>query len=225
MRSLEQVGVLNGYLGLPAGHGPWPAVIVIHEWWGLDLQTQAVADRLAQIGYMAFAPDLFHGELAALGDRDKASALVQKFGPGAPRELGTALEALSGRPGCSGKLGSVGFCFGGRMALLLALERRLDAVCTFYGGGMQQIFDRLTSIQSPVLGLFGDRDASIPLGTIEQFKQILDSAGVEHEIVVYPGAGHAFFRDSDLSVYVPGAAKDAWHRLGQFFSQHLVGRP
>lgn len=218
-----QLGGISGYLAKPTGSGSWPAVIVIQEWWGLDAQTKSIADRFAALGYLAFAPDLYHGELAALGDMEKASALKDKYTPGAPAELEKVFDALKKHPECTGKIGSVGFCFGGRMSLALSVRRPLDAVCTFYGGGMQNIFDQLRqNLKAPVLGLFGDKDQSIPVGTVEEFDQLLDEVGVEHEVIVYPNSGHAFFRDSDPSVYKPEASKDAWERVTKFFAKHLT---
>src|SRR3990172_1981737 len=181
MSGLSQLGSVKGHLAKPTGKGPWPAVIVIQEWWGLDAQTKSIADRFAHEGYLAFAPDLYHGELAQLGDGDTAMKLVQKYGPDADQDLASMFDALKAHPGCNGKIGSVGFCFGGRMSLALGLTRPLDAVCTFYGGGMQQLFDRLRDLKAPVLGLFGDADQSIPVGTVEQFEKLLDQIGVEHE--------------------------------------------
>ncbi|MEW6239859.1 MAG: dienelactone hydrolase family protein [Chloroflexota bacterium] len=218
-----QLGGISGYLAKPPGNEPRPAVIVIQEWWGLDAQTKSITDRFAAQGYLAFAPDLYHGELAALGDMEKASALKDKYTPGAPAELEKVFDALKSRPDCTGKVGSVGFCFGGRMSLALSVRRPLNAVCTFYGGGMQNIFDQLRqNLKSPVLGLFGDRDQSIPVGAVEEFDKLLDEVGVEHEVVVYPNSGHAFFRDSDPSVYKPEASKDAWERATKFFAKHLT---
>jgi len=221
MQDLQQFGGVSGYLARPAGDGPWPAVLVIQEWWGLDNQTKSIADRFAGSGYLAFAPDLYHGELARLGDSASASVLVGKYAADAPAELERAYDALRKHPDCSGRIGSVGFCFGGRMSLSLALRRPVDAVCTFYGGGMQNLFDQLDLLRSPVLGLFGDQDQSIPVGTVEEFDRLLGNIGVEHEIVVYPNSGHAFFRDSDPGVYKPEAAKDAWRRTSEFFAAHL----
>jgi carboxymethylenebutenolidase len=87
---------------------------------------------------------------------------------------------------------------------------------------MQTIFDQLrTNLKAPVLGLFGDKDVSIPVGTVEQFDKLLAEIGVEHEVIVYPNSGHAFFRDSDPSVYIPEASKDAWERAKKFFAKHL----
>jgi carboxymethylenebutenolidase len=108
------------------------------------------------------------------------------------------------------------------MSLTLSTMRPLDAVCTFYGGGMQTTFDQLRmNLKAPVLGFFGDADQSIPAGTIQEFEKVLDEVGVEHEVITYPNSGHAFFRDSDPSVYKPEAAKDAWMRAKNFFGKNL----
>jgi carboxymethylenebutenolidase len=222
MSELTQLGSVNGHLARPGGSGPWPAVIVIQEWWGLDAQTKSIADRFAQEGYLAFAPDLYHGELAKLGDGDTAMKLVQKYGQSAALDLQSLFDALKSSPNCNGKIGSVGFCFGGRMSLTLGMSRPVNAICTFYGGGMQTIFDQLrTKLKAPVLGLFGDADASIPVGTVQEFDKLLGEVGVEHEVIVYPNSGHAFFRDSDPNVYIPAASKDAWERVKKFFAKHL----
>ncbi len=221
MGTNTEVGI-SGYLAKPTGSGPWPGLIVIQEWWGLDAQTKSIADRFAAAGYLSFAPDLYHGELAKLGDNQAAMALNQKYGPGAGADLQKVYDALKASPDCSGKIGTAGFCFGGRMALVLGISRPLDALCSFYGGGMQQVFDQLGGrLKSPVLGLYGDQDQSIPAGTIEEFDKLLDKIGVEHEVVVYPNAGHAFMRDSDPNTYRPEAAKDAWQRATKFLAKNL----
>jgi carboxymethylenebutenolidase len=221
MEKNTELGNVPGYFGKPSSDSPLPGVIVIQEWWGLDEQTKSIADRFASVGYLTFAPDLYHGELAALGDSETASRLVQKYAAGAPADLEKVYDALKQHPTCNGKIGSVGFCFGGRMSLALGIRRPLDAVCTFYGGGMQQIFDQMGSFKSPVLGLFGDKDTSIPSGTIEQFNLLLDKLDVPHEIVVYPNSGHAFFRDCDPKVYKPEASKDAGEKVNKFFTTYL----
>ena len=87
MGTSYKMGSISGYLAKPSGSEPWPGLIVIQEWWGLDFQTKSIADRFAAIGYLAFAPDLYHGELAKLGDDQKASSLVQKYAPTAPSDL------------------------------------------------------------------------------------------------------------------------------------------
>jgi carboxymethylenebutenolidase len=223
MEKKTELGTVPGYFGKSSGIAPRPGIIVIQEWRGLDEQTKSIADRFAGAGYLAFAPDLYHGELAAPGDSQTASSLVQKYAAGAPADLEMVYDAMKQLPDSSGRIGSVGFCFGGRMSLMLGIRRPLDAVCTFYGGGMQHIFDQMGTFKSPVLGLFGDQDTTIPAGTIQQFDLLLERIGVAHEIVIYPDAGHAFFRDSDPAVYKPAAAKDAWERVTQFFAKNLGG--
>jgi carboxymethylenebutenolidase len=190
---------------------------------GLDNQTESIVDRLAGFPepYFAFAPDLYHGELALLGDGEKASALVQKYGPTAADDLFKTFDALKTHQDSSGKIGSVGFCFGGRMSLVLGADRPVDGVCTFYGGGMQQVFDQLVNLKAPILGFYGDHDKSVPQGTIEAFDKLLDKVGVQHEIVAYPNSGHAFFRDHDPKAHRPDAAKDAWERVQKFFAEYL----
>lgn len=222
MSELIQLGTVKGHLASPEGSAPFPAIIVIQEWWGLDAQTKSIADRFAKEGYLAFAPDLYHGEIAQPGDGDTAMKLVQKYGPNAAKDLESLFDALKSHADCNGRIGSVGFCFGGRMSLLLSTTRPLHAVCTFYGGGMQAVFDQLrANLKAPVLGFFGDADVSIPVGTVEQFDKLLDEIGVEHEIIMYPNSGHAFFRDSDPQVYKPEASKDAWERAKKFFAKNL----
>jgi carboxymethylenebutenolidase len=218
MDSLTDLDAMDGYLARPSTDGPWPGVIVVHEWWGLDEQTKSIADRLAGVGYLSIAPDLFHGELA--GDREQAARLVEKHSA-AERDLVKVFDSLKQDKECSGTVGCVGFCFGGRMSLMLALQRPMDAICTFYGGGMHRIFDRLGGLKSPVLGLFGDQDESIPVERVREFERRLITLGLENEIVIYPDSGHAFFRDSDPAVYRPEAAADAWQRLTRFFARHL----
>ncbi|MCC6261319.1 MAG: dienelactone hydrolase family protein [Anaerolineales bacterium] len=222
MSDLIQLGNVNGYLAKPAGAGPFAAIIVIQEWWGLDAQTKSIAERFAKAGYLAFAPDLYHGEAAPLGDGENAMRLMQKYAPNAPQGLASVFDALKTHADCNGKIGSVGFCFGGHMSLRLSTLKPLDAVCTFYGGGMQQVFpDLRKQLKSPILGFFGDEDLSIPAGTIEEFDQLLDEVGVEHEVITYPNSGHAFFRANDPSVYKPEAAQDAWEKVQHFFAKHL----
>jgi len=225
MNETAQFGRVSGFIARPARPGPWPTLLVVQEWWGLDDQTRSIADRFAALGYLAFAPDLYYGELAPLGDSETASALLGRYGPGAPAELEAAFDALKAHPDCDGRIGSIGFCFGGRMSLALGLRRPLLAVCIFYGGQMQLLFDQLDRLKSPVLGVFGDRDLSIPQGTVEEFDQLLDRIGVDHEIVIYPDSGHAFFRDTDPNVYRPEASRDAWERTRAFFARHMPPLP
>jgi carboxymethylenebutenolidase len=218
------LGNLSGYLARPtASDGPWPGLIVVQEWWGLNEDIRNIADRFAAEGYLAFAPDAYHGELAQIGENEKAMALMQKYGMDAPQAIHSVYPAFKTHPDCNGKIGAVGFCFGGRIALNLAiLEPGLNAACIFYGGRMEMLFDKLGAIRCPVLGLFGDADVSIPVGAVEQFDKLLIRHNIPHEIKVYPNSGHAFFRDGDPQSYRPEAAADAWERVKKFFAVNLV---
>jgi carboxymethylenebutenolidase len=215
------LGGVPGYLAVPEGEGPWPGLIVVQEWWGLDAQIESIAARFAAEGYLAFSPDIFRGDLAALGDHKAALSFTRKHASHTGTDMVAVYDALKLHGSSSGRVGSVGFCFGGRASLALGLERPVDAVCTFCGGGMQTLFDRMDSFYSPVLGFFGDEDVSIPQGTIDEFRVILKRLGVENEVIVYPQSGHAFFRDSDPEAYRPHAAQDAWNKAKSFFEDHL----
>jgi carboxymethylenebutenolidase len=212
---------MPGALERPEGAGPWPGVLVVQEWWGLDSHIRDVARRFAQAGYLALAPDLYIGEAAA--DPEGCTVLVNKHGKAAPDRLRAAYRALKAHPDCTGKVGAVGYCFGGRMVLHLACyEPELDAANIYYGGRMETYFDRVKDIRSPLLGIFGEADRGIPLEAVKQFDALLDEAGVPHEVVVYPGAAHAFFNDERPNYHAEAAA-DAWRRTNEFFERCLKG--
>lgn len=226
---MTEIGGVPGYWAQPQGQGPWPTLLVIHEWWGLDAQTKSIADRFAAEGYLAFAPDLYHGDLATLGDNARAMEFMKKHAGQAPKDLEAVYDALRNRTDVA-RLGSLGFCYGGRMSLTLGLCRPLDAVATFYGGQMNSLFGAMDRWTIPVIGFFGDADQSIPQGTIDEFQAILQRQGVDHRVTVYPNSGHAFFRDSDPAVYKPEASADAWAQTLGFLGRHLrasapAGRP
>ena len=210
---------LSGALERPEGSGPWPGVLVAQEWYGLVPHIRDVAGRFARAGYLAFAPDLYQGEAA--DDPEGCTRLVQKHGALAPDRLRAAFRVLKAHPKCSGKVGAVGYCFGGRMVLHLACyEPELNAAAIYYGGRMEQYFDRVGNIRSPVLGLFGEADYGIPVETVQRFDDLLDGTGVPHEVIRYPGAAHAFFNDQGSNYHAPSAA-DAWRRTIEFFARYL----
>jgi carboxymethylenebutenolidase len=212
---------LSGALERPDGNGPWPGVLVVQEWWGLNSHIRDVAARFARLGFLTLAPDLYVGEVAA--DADEAMKLVQQHGAAAGERLQAAFRALRAHPDCSGKVGAVGYCFGGRMVLHLACyELDLDAAAIYYGGHMEEYFDRVANIHCPVLGVYGEADPGIPAATVKQFDSLLDVTGVAHEVILYPGAAHAFFNDQS-SNYRAQAAADAWRRTTEFFARYLKG--
>jgi carboxymethylenebutenolidase len=212
--------ILSGALVRPEGAGPWPGLVVVQEWWGLVPHIRNVASRFAKAGYLALAPDLYMGESAF--EPEGCTKLAQKHGAAAPARARAAFQALKAHPDCSGKVGVVGYCFGGRMALHVACyEPELDAAAVYYGGRMEQYFDRVPNICCPVLGVFGAEDRGIPAESVQRLDDLLDEAGVPHEVIVYPGAAHAFFNDEG-SNYNGQAAADAWRRTTAFFSQYLT---
>jgi carboxymethylenebutenolidase len=209
---------VQGYLARPVGDGQYPGVIMIHEWWGLNDNIKAMADRLAAQGYIVLAVDLYNGNVATTPDEARSfmGAFDQEEGIRNMRAAAAYLRA-QGAP----KLASLGWCFGGGQSLQLALSEDLDATVIYYG---QLVTDerRLAAIEQPVLGVFAGEDASIPVSSVQQFDAALDDLGVRNEIVVYPGVGHAFANPSGDS-YAPREAQDAWEKTVTFLAQNLRG--
>lgn len=210
---------LRGQLVTPAGApGDLPGLIVVHEWWGLNGNVVDQARRLADLGYAALAVDLYGGETAETPDR--AMTLVRAVDDAAATDnlrQAYAFLAARGAP----RIGSVGWCFGGGQALnaALALPAELDAAVVYYGQPVTDVA-RLSTLDLPVLGLFGADDTSFPPELLAEFEAALGEAGVAHEIVVYPGADHAFANPSGEK-YQPQAAEDAWAKTSSFLAEHL----
>ena len=215
-------GTFAGYLVKPSGAGPFPAVVVIQEWWGLNDQIKGVADRFAAEGYVAIAPDLYHGKVTT--DPEKAHEILRGLdSKQAVAELGVAMDALRALPEVGkGKVGSVGFCMGGGLSLQLALSRSDLAAAVMFYGSPETDPAVLQSVACPILGLFGETDQGIPKDKVEAMARILNEKGKGAEVKIYPGAGHAFFNEKRPS-YVPEAAADAWKRTLAFFQARLKG--
>ena len=209
----------QGYLARPGAEEPSPAVIVIQEWWGLNDHIKDVADRFAAAGFVALAPDLYHGQVAA--EPDEARKLVMGLDlPRAVNEMVAAVNYLCGRSDVH-SIGAIGFCMGGSLALLLASKTpRLGAVASFYGGRQLDDAD-LMQIACPILAVYGGRDQGIPPALIEHQREVWSRTGVQHEIVVYEEASHAFFNDTRPQAYDPAAASDVWQRTLAFFGKQL----
>jgi carboxymethylenebutenolidase len=211
----------QGYLALPEGPGPHRGVVVIQEWWGLDDHIKDVTRRFAAEGYAALAPDLYHGQIA--DEPDDAQRLVMELQiPVATAEMAGAAVYLAGRDDVAPrKVGAIGFCMGGSLALLLAARSRdVGAVASFYGG-RPLAADDLERIAAPVLAIFGERDAGIPPERHAELDTTLTARGVPHSIYVYPGAPHAFFNDTRSHSYRPEASNDAWARTLAWFDKYL----
>ena len=212
--------VLMGYLARPAGDEKRPAVVVIQEWWGLNEHIKDVARRLAGEGFVALAPDLYHGVVAT--EPDEARKLVMELDMAeAVREIQRGVDYLQGQEYVAGpKVGVVGFCMGGGLVLQTALaEDDLGAGVVFYGRPLEP--EQAAQVKAPILGLFGSEDGGIPVEAAQAMHAAFDEAGLENEIMVYEGAQHAFFNDTRASSYHAEAAADAWPRTLAWFRDHL----
>ncbi|HEY2044633.1 MAG TPA: dienelactone hydrolase family protein [Jatrophihabitans sp.] len=215
-------GQAHGYLAVPAS-GSGPGVIVVQEWWGLTDHIVGIADRLAQQGFVALAPDLFGGKTTH--DSDEAGRLMMELPvEQAAKDLAGAVDFLLAHEAVSSdKLGVVGFCMGGGFVLMLATQQgdKIGAAVTFYGVG-PAVPDQYAGITAPVLGHYAISDQFYPVADARaQEQQIRDEAGVEVQFFYYP-AGHAFHNEEDLlGTYDADAAKTAWERTVEFFKLKL----
>jgi carboxymethylenebutenolidase len=209
------------FLARPGDEGTHPGVVVIQEWWGLVPHIREVAVRLARAGFIALAPDLYHGNAATEPNeaRKLAMALDRER---AVAECSAAAAFLVGRSDVwPKKAGVVGWCMGGGLSLSTAAHNgHIGAAVCFYGRPLEA--GDVGRLRVPVLGLYGEDDHGIPVGLVRDFDAALDSQGVAHEIVIYPGAPHAFFNDSRPEAYREEAAADAWERTLGWFRAHLA---
>lgn len=212
----------KAYLSLPSSaKAPLPAIVVIHEWWGLNDHVKHWADRLAADGYAALAVDLYGGVVAK--NPDEAMAAMKKVDDEASRKtLLAAHEFLAQDARVKAqKRGSIGWCFGGSKSLALALAAKdLDACVMYYGHPVLEP-EKLAPLHAPLLGIFGARDASIPPETVAQFDKALTEAKKTHTILSYE-AEHAFANPSSKRYDEKNAAA-AWEKVRAFFAQHLKG--
>lgn len=210
-----------GYLARPEGDGPFPGVIVIQEWWGLNDNIKQIAGRFADAGYTAFAPDLYHGRVTREPDQAQKMMMALDM-PLAAKELVKAAEYLSQQKYIDGRgIGATGFCMGGGLAMRLACETPLiKAVVPFYGFPPDPI-DIVQNLQGPALLIFAENDAWIGPEARDKLQQALMEHNKQYEMKVYPGTHHGFFRDVDNDQHDPVASQDAWNRMLELFSGNL----
>lgn len=207
----------KGYFVRPQEPGTYPGVVMIHENRGLRPEIRDAARTLAGQGYNVLAVDLL-GAIAE--DQDGARALTAQFDQATGIANMRAAVAFLRERG-SEKVASLGWCFGGRQSVELAISGEpLDATVVYYGGGMATTTERLAPITWPVLGIFGDRDQVVPVEAVRAFEASLDELSVENEIHIYPGVGHAFANPSGMN-YAPEATMDAWAKTLAFLSKNL----
>jgi carboxymethylenebutenolidase len=209
----------QGYFAVPAS-GKGPAVVVIQEWWGLVHHIEDLVERFAASGFVAIAPDLFHGKTTK--SPDEATKLLMELDiDRAEREIAGAGDYLLGRPETtSSKFGVVGFCMGGALAQYAATKNpaKVGATVSFYGG-FKKVETEWANLAAPILFFFGADDQGVPPnpGLAEKLRGM----GKDAEAVVYPNTGHAFFNDDRPEAYNTEAAKDAWRRTLELFRRSL----
>ncbi len=209
----------HGYLSTPKGEGPFPGVVLIHEWWGLNDHVKHWADRLAADGYAALAVDMYGGKVAT--SSDQAMELMRSVDATAgQRTMADALTFLrQDKRTRSPRIATIGWCFGGAWSLRSAIAHEdLDAAIIYYGR-LQTEAAALKPIKAAVMGVFGNTDRSIPPSTVDAFEQGLKEAGVDHVIHRYD-ANHAFANPSSKR-YDTKAAADAWRKAAAFLAKHL----
>ncbi len=216
-----------GYLALPHGKGPFPGLVVVHEWWGQNAWAREKADAFAAKGYAALAVDLYRGKVAE--DPETAHELSRALpNDRAARDLGAAFAYLAGRGDVDpARIGVVGWCMGGGFALDLAEEEPRVAAVVVYYGRLPTEASTIARLKAPVLGNFGAEDKGIPPESVREFGAKAEQAGVKTDLKIYAGAGHAFAsspRGPMAKAYRPDAAKDADARTDAFLARTLKQR-
>jgi carboxymethylenebutenolidase len=213
---------LTGYLSTPDTPGPHAAVLLIHEWWGLNHGITVLADALAGEGYVVFAPDVYRGRLA----ETIPYALWLRLGTPTEQvyaDVDSALTWLRSRDDVeAGRVASMGFCFGGGHSLQLGMRQSENIALTIiYYGALVTEPDLLRPLvdAQPVLGIFGEEDRSIPTQEVLEFEAALNSLNIENEIAIYPDVGHAFLNEDNYDQ--PGAANEAWQQTLAFLAENL----
>ena len=211
----------GGYLATPAS-GAGPGVVVIQEWWGLVPHVKDVADRFAGEGFVALAPDLYHGRSTT--SPDEAGKLMMALEiDRAERDLRGAIDFLLARDDVAGeRVGTVGFCMGGQLSLFAACANPSVGACVDFYGIHPNVAPDLGSLRAPVLGFFAERDGFVTPEAARKLESDLRAAGREVEITIFDGADHAFFNDSRPDVYHAGYAAECWSRMVAFYRRHLA---
>jgi carboxymethylenebutenolidase len=214
-------GSTGGYLATP-DTGSGPGVVVIQEWWGLVDHIKDVCDRFAAEGFVALAPDLYHGKTTKSPDEAGKLMMALRI-DAAERDLSAAVQYLStSKATTTDKVGVVGFCMGGALALYTATKNSDVGACVVFYGGHPSVKPDLPNLQAPVLGLYAERDGFVTPEVVRGLESELKDLGKQIEVKIYPGPDHAFFNDERPAVYNAEASADAWKRTIEFLRKHLV---
>jgi carboxymethylenebutenolidase len=212
--------ILEAYLATPDGAGPFPAVVVIHEIFGLNDNIRDIARRFANEGYVALAVDLFAGRNRTVCMfRFMGGAFINSLNHQGIKDLKAALTFLTQQPGVDAqRLGAIGFCMGGGFAIGWACtDDRLKVIAPFYGMNPRPL--EAVARSCPVVGSYPEKDFTAGMG--RKLDAALAGYHIEHDIKVYPDAKHSFFNDQRVSNYNAEAAADAWPRTLAFFKERL----
>ncbi|MBS3136388.1 dienelactone hydrolase family protein [Candidatus Woesearchaeota archaeon] len=208
-----------GFLALPEEQGTYPGIVMVHEWWGLNENIKEMAKILAKEGYIVFAIDLYDGEVANDSTQARELATKVRNNPDkAVQEMKMAAKYLREVQNAE-KIASLGWCFGGQQSLQLSLNDDLDATVIYYGSLVDDK-EKLSNIEWPVLGIFGEEDTGIPVSSVRSFESALNELNIQNEIYIYPGVGHAFANPSGTS-YAEKETRDAWEKTVRFLNENL----
>jgi carboxymethylenebutenolidase len=212
---------VQGMLYSPEGKGPFPALVVIHEWWGLNDWVKEQAAKLADEGYVTLAVDLYRGKVATTPD--EAHEIMRGVPEDrAARDLHAAVEFLKVQPNVrKDRIGSIGWCMGGGYSLNVALHEPTLTAAVINYGHLATDADSLKKINASILGIFGGQDRGIPVDDVKKFEQTLKQQGGKVEIVIYPEAGHAFENPNNKAGYRADDAADAWKHTTSFLAGTL----
>lgn len=212
-----------GYLAVPEGEGPFPALVIIHEWNGLVDRVRQVADDFAAEGYVTLAADLYSGQTGSNPEENMALVRASMADmPGVVANLNSAVAYLRARPDVTGRVGAMGWCFGGGVALSYGLDGdNHEATAIFYGRLIDDP-DVLASMDHEVYGTFARLDQGPPPEQVEAFEAALDEVGIEHDLHIYDDVNHGFWLHVDGDPETRSeAAADAWARLKAYLDRTL----
>ena len=215
----------SGYLALPAG-GSGPGLLVLQEWWGLNPQIKGVADRMAGEGFVALAPDLYHGELAGHDEMDKAGQLMNSLPPDrAARDMAGAIDYLLAHEATTGdQVGVIGFCMGGLLTLMISALQgdKIGAAAPFYGAPLGENEPDWSGLTAPCEGHFASQDDFFPPDQVKALEQKLQGMGKDVTFVVHEGVGHAFANEENaLGTHHEEKADEAMSRAVAFLKSKL----
>jgi carboxymethylenebutenolidase len=212
---------VQGLLFTPPGKGPFPAIIVIHEYWGLNDWVKEQASKLADQGYIALAADLYRGKVGT--SPEEAHEIMRGMPEDrAKRDLHAAMQFLQSQKSVNkGRIASIGWCMGGGYSLDVALQEPTLAAAIINYGHLATDPDSLKKINAAILGIFGGQDRGIPVDDVKKFRETLERLGKKVEVKIYPDAGHAFENPNNKTGYRADDAADAWQRIVTFLAATL----